>query len=303
MCALAASAAPPSEYPTDAEIVLAILRVLTYADQFEQAASHADIFRYLDAPRDRNDLESTLRRETGTSWLRSGDLYCLPGRAVLFAQTAARVARASQAWPLARRWAGIMAHVPCVRMIAVTGSLAMDNFTPGADIDFLVVTTPGRVWTARLLLVCLVRVARMSGVELCPNFVLSSKELQLNQQNFVMARELAQMVPLFGRELYRQMIEMNAWMFSYLPLATDPPARSLEYSLSRSAQWLKALGERLVALPLGQKLEDWERTRKIERLRRLPGSDTPDVILSAEQCKGHFRAGASGTWPPRVNEA
>ena len=71
-------------------------------------------------------------------------------------------------------------------MIAVTGSLAMNNYGPGADIDYLVVTTPGRVWIARLLLVALVRFARLSGVELCPNFILSTEVLCLHEQTFLL---------------------------------------------------------------------------------------------------------------------
>lgn len=303
MSAAAASARSPSKFQDDAELIPAILRVLTYADQFGQAVSLANIQRFLDMAADSDCIESTVRYQTGDAWLGSGDYFCLPGREGLFAQTAERAERAKHAWPLARRWAAVMAHVPCVRMIAITGSLAIDNFGPGADIDFLVVTTPGRVWTARLLLVGLVRLARLSGVELCPNFVLSTKELRLHQQNLVMARELAQMVPLFGQGLYRQMIDANSWMFQYLPRATEPPPQTMELRLSPVARPIKMLAERLCGTALGQRLEDWERTRKIARLRRLPGSDTPDVILSPEQCKGHFRAAGSGAWPPGINEA
>ena len=166
----------------------------------------------------------------------------------------------------------------------------MNNLGPGADIDYLVVTTPGRVWTARLLLVGLVRFARLSGVELCPNFILSTEALRLQEQTFFIARELAQMVPLFGLNAYGRMIESNNWMFRFLPCATTPPAGPPEIIVSWAASWLKAVGERLLGTAAGQRLEEWERSRKIARLQRLPGAEAPNVILNSEQCKGHFRA-------------
>ena len=285
----AASVVSPSPTEIEARTVLALQRAIQYADQFGQAVSSADILRYLDTPSDIEQVETILRRYAGNGWLTCDGYYSLPGHANLFAQTRECAERARTVWPRARRWAAVMAHLPCVRMIAVTGSLAMNNFGQGADIDYLVVTTPGRVWVARLLLVALVRFARLWRVELCPNFILSTEVLRLQEQSFFIARELAQMVPLFGLEYYRRMIEMNDWMFRLLPCATTPPAGPPEIVVSRAAAWLKAAGERLLGTAAGQRLEDWERSRKIARLQRLPGAEAPNVILNSEQCKGHFR--------------
>jgi len=285
----AVSAVAPSPTVSEARSIPAIQRALLYADRFGQAVSTADIQRYLDTTADIEQVETILRRYAGDAWLTCDGLYCLPGRAALFAQTSERSEHAQTVWPSARRWAAVMAHLPCVRMIAVTGSLAMNNFGPGADIDYLVVTRPGRVWITRLMLVALVRFARLSGVELCPNFILSTEVLRLQEQSFFIARELAQMVPLFGLEYYRRMIEMNDWAFGLLPCATTPPACPPVIVLSQMATWLKVAGERVLGSAVGQRLEDWECSRKIARLQRLPGAEAPNVILNSEQCKGHFR--------------
>jgi predicted nucleotidyltransferase len=280
-------AAPAIE--VDDGIARSIERAIQYADRFDQAVSTADIFRYLDTPSDAVQVASVLERNSERTWHSQDGMHCLRGREALFAETRERAQRSRIIWLRARQWAAIMAHLPCVRMIAVTGSLAMNNMRPEADIDYLVVTTPGRVWTTRLMLVGLVRLARILNVELCPNYVLSTEVMHLDDQTFFTARELAQMVPVFGLERYRTMMQLNAWMLHYLPAASAAPAGPPIIRLSPLASWLKAAGERLLRSATGRRLEDWERQRKIERLQRQPGAVAPNVILSAEQCKGHFR--------------
>ena len=39
---------------------------------------------------------------------------------------------------------------------------------------------------------------------------------------------------------------------------------------------------------LGDRLEKWERRRKTARLARRKPAPAPEVVLSSEQCKGHF---------------
>lgn len=278
-------------FPTisEAETIPAIHRALKYADQFEQAVSAHDIARYLDIPSDIANVQNILQRYAGDEWQTCDGYYCLPDRANLVAQTRERAAFAQIIWPQARKWAAFLARIPYVRMIAVTGSLAMNNCGPGADIDYLVITAPGRVWTARLFIIGLVRFARLSGVDLCPNFILSTQVLRMHQETFFIARELAQMVPLYGQDYYQKMIEANDWMLRFLPCATSPPAARAAIALSPAAIRFKAAGERVLGIAMGQKLEDWECNRKIARLQSLPGAEKPNVILSSEQCKGHFR--------------
>jgi len=67
---------------------------------------------------------------------------------------------AARLWPEAIRCGRSVGRVPFV-MVAVTGALAMDNVDEGADLDYLIVTEPGRVWLCRLLIVQLVRLHRL----------------------------------------------------------------------------------------------------------------------------------------------
>jgi hypothetical protein len=202
----------------------------------------------------------------------------------------------------------------------------MRNIGPDGprDIDLLVVTAPGRVWLGRAAAIAVVYLARLAGDVLCPNFVVSEQALALEDDSIYSAHELAQMLPLYGRAIYRQLWEQNRGLLAQLPNATPrplPPDR-----LVPGIGALKLLAEWCLGGLVGDVLEGWEQRRKTRRLRRLPPRPTgehereagssvfapvragrsgearwattdrlldvppssPEVVLSSEQCKGHF---------------
>lgn len=275
--------------PDDEYVSRAIQRTIRYADFFDQAVSAEEILRYLDVPASRLAVRLSLQRHAGARWRTRDGLYCLPGREALFMQTRRKRARSARQWRRARFWARVIAHLPFVRMLAVTGSLAVNNLERDGDIDYFVVCEHRRVWTTRLFIIGVVRLAHLLGDVLCPNYLVSSASLLIRDQNLFTARELAQMVPLFGADFYARMMALNTWALAYLPAAGGtPPLTSV--SVGGFARCLKGAFERLLRTPAGGRLEAWEMRRKIERLRRISGAGAPDVILDSDQCKGHFRS-------------
>ena len=51
----------------------------------------------------------------------------------------------------------LLSLVPTIRLVAVTGSLAMENAKSGDDIDLMIVTQEGTLWLTRLFVVPLIR--------------------------------------------------------------------------------------------------------------------------------------------------
>ncbi len=211
----------------------------------------------------------------------------------------ARAAPAARLWQDARKYGNLIAHLPFVRMVAVTGALAMDNVEADDDIDYLIVTAPGRVWLARALTILVVRLARLAGVNLCPNYLLAETSLQLDERNLFVAHELAQMTPLAGHAVYWQMRAANGWAAGYLPNAISAPVASDcgAKQSNRSNRLEPDAGPRgpgrrwlewLLAGRLGDAVENWERRRKLERFQaqlRLPRSA---AVLDEAHVKGHF---------------
>jgi hypothetical protein len=171
-------------------------------------------------------------------------------------------------------------------MVAVTGALAMNNAQQGDDIDFLIVTAPGRVWLTRALVVLLVRLARLLGAKLCPNYVLSQSALSERRRDLFVAHDLAQMVPLVGLAVYAEMRAANTWAAAYLPQARQPFQPEPELVRPGWQRELQRLGERLLGGRMGDWLEAWECRRKLRRWAHCACG--PGALLDAEHVKGHF---------------
>ncbi len=256
---------PTSQPNSQPDLDTALLRVLAYAAVFETALSMPDLRRYLECAVP-NTFSCTLAQPSPSP------------------QQQANIALKLQQ---ARRYSRWISKLPGVRMIALTGSLAMENIAPESDIDFFIVTQRDRVWLTRLAVVALVRIAAFRNITLCPNYFLAEHQLPITRQNLYVAREIAQMVPLFGMQTYQQFRSANAWVFTYLPNAHGAPAKTQTWKIEAASQRLKGRIEALLSGRLGDKLEQWEMTRKIRKFRQQQ-RHLDESNFSAVRCKGHF---------------
>jgi hypothetical protein len=139
------------------------------------------------------------------------------------------------------------------------------------------------------LAVALVRLARLSGVGLCPNYVLAQTALAQSQRNLYAAHDLQQMVPLVGRAVYAEMQAANAWSAEFLPHARGPLRREPELGPSGWGARLQRYGERLLGGRLGDRLESWERGRKLRKFGTAAQQPRAAAELDGDHVKGHFQ--------------
>ena len=172
-------------------------------------------------------------------------------------------------------------------MVAITGSLAMNNTDEGKDVDFMIVTAPNHLWTCRALALLIARVARLEGLSLCPNYLVTTNALELHERSLYVAHELAQMVPLSGREIYDEICRLNTWMYDYLPNASGVPELTHVVQAANRRSVLQKSLEFIFGLPFGAWLEKWEMNRKIGRLAREQAQSV-ESYFSADVCKGHI---------------
>lgn len=279
----------------------AILKTLLYADIFDFPLTPREVHhRLIECRASGAAVEARLQAlQAGGEVERVNGYVAVAGRSELFEIRHERGTRSAALWPHARHWGARLAALPFVRMVAVTGALAVDNVAGRSDIDFLLVTTPGRLWLCRALAVSLVRAAATRGVLLCPNYLVTTRRLHFDEHNLFTAHDLVQMVPLYGEKTYQALWEQNRWWEPFLPQANEPLKPRALVQLSPRMKRLKQWGEQMLAGQTGTRLEGWEQRRKARKLRQQQlDSQRPSrdhLAFDSDVCKGHFDGHAQRT--------
>lgn len=286
----------------------AVFATVAYSDIFDMPLERRQLQRFLIGARaDEDDIDASLRRlVTAGRLAMTSDLAYLHGRNQVLTTYADRVPRAKEMWKEAGRWGRRLGRLPFVRGVAVTGGLACDSVADHDDIDYLIITEPGRLWTARLFCMVLVRLARLRHIELCPNYLVADDSLELEERTSYTARELAQMVDIVGQETLDAMRFRNSWLLGHLPNASlRGPTERLERA---TADRVRQAVESVLRLGVLDRFERWEMRRKIVRIRgvasRRPEVGRPDESsFSPSVCKGHMAGNAAGieaAWQDRI---
>jgi hypothetical protein len=286
-------------------IETAILRTVLYADVFKFPLTPREIHHFLisDKPVTAEQVEHTLENSpTLKQHIRQaqGYIVCVGHEDMI--EVRASHERASQKlMPLALRYGTWLARLPFVRMVALTGALSMRNAVENDDLDYLLVTMPGRVWMARACAIVLVRLVRLRGTEICPNYVLAEDTLVQKRQDVFIAHEVTQMVPLYGHDIYRAMRAANLWVSDHIPNADGVFYAQQEQSIGAVWTGFKRAVESLFAGRLGNAVEQWEYNRKLRRFATKMQQPNSAAQIDASHVKGHFED--HGSWALREYHA
>jgi hypothetical protein len=266
------------------ELSRSVLYTLAYADVFDYPLTALEIHRYLTGVR--APVEAVKRALAKDShFMRIGDYFTLPGRQEIVPIRMQREAHSRKLLPRAIQYGHILGALPYIRMVALTGSLAVLNVSAAVDFDYMLVTARGRLWTARAFALALNRLTRLQGNTLCPNLILSEDALEWPHHDLYSARELCQMVLIAGKEVHSRLMQANPWVFSLLPNCRLDP--SCEQGATEVATTIRSIIELPLRGGLGDRLEAWEMTRKIARFTRQQGYGE-ETIFNADVCQGNF---------------
>ena len=211
-----------------------MFKTVAYADIFDYPLTASEIIRWQIA----GDLKVRPIKESAAGAIypqggsdlivKTSRYFHLKGRSHLVALRRRRAQISAAKLRLARRVAGWLKLIPTVRLVAVTGALAMKNADKNDDIDLMVVTSKNRLWLTRLLATILLfphlRGGRMDSSEvadkLCLNLWLDESALAVpaSRRNLYTAHEVAQVKPLINKDgTYQKFIASNSWVTRFLP--------------------------------------------------------------------------------------
>lgn len=130
----------------------------------------------------------------------------------------------------AQKLAFILNFIPTINMVAITGSLSMDNAKVGDDIDLMIVTKDDTLWLTRPLVILLITLffkRRLPGSNtkthfkdtFCTNLWLEQSSLKVpkTKHNLYTAHEVLQVRPILDKHhTYLHFISQNSWVKGFL---------------------------------------------------------------------------------------
>lgn len=211
----------------------AVLKTLAYADIFNYPLKKEEIWQWLIVG------SGIKKQELGTSiqdFHRAALISCrqgyyfLSGREKIAHLRQVREKWSQEKWQKAQKISRLLKIIPTVKMVAVTGNLAVKNCDKDDDIDLLIIASGGTLWLTRLLATFLLEVLgqrRHPGQteirnKICLNMFLDEDHLGVSssEQDLYTAHEVVQLEPLWSRgQTYQNFLAQNLWVKNYLPNA------------------------------------------------------------------------------------
>ena len=240
---------PAAQCPT----ARAILHALLYFEVFSYPLTVEEVFRFSDCAgatidEVREKLEDLERKGLVFQF---GHFYQTQNNPAWEVRRLECNRRADRHLPIARHRARLIGGFPFIRGVFVSGSLSKHCMSADSDIDFFLVTEPGRLWLARTMLVFFKKIFLLNSHKyFCVNYFVDTSHLEIQEKNRFTATETVTLLPMYGQEWYAAFCAANGWAWEQYPNAAPRPAEGVP---QHSRPFLK----RLLEWILNGKMGDW----------------------------------------------
>ncbi|HEX2618231.1 MAG TPA: nucleotidyltransferase domain-containing protein [Flavobacteriales bacterium] len=233
-----------------------VLRTLAYFDVFHHPLTTEEVQRFGDQASLRGKellLALQALKELGLVEEHKG-YWALRDCAAAVAKREDAEARAKARMPKALAMSKRIGRFPFVRAVFLSGSMSKGCLAPDGDIDYFIITQPGRLWVARTLLVLYKKLFLLnSRRDFCVNYFIDTEHLTVEDRNRFTATEVVTLIPTYGNGNTEAFFEHNAWAFSMYPGMAHP--KSLEVSIGAARR--KQRWERWLSGQVGEVLDEW----------------------------------------------
>lgn len=217
-----------------------ILSTIVYYNNLGQPLTGFEIYKYLIKPNPNNDLQALLNQ--GYTFLQvlaclqqnkelknyigsKNGFYFLTGKEHLIHQRIVKNRIAVRKWKKVKKIVKILQILPFIKMVAVSGSLAVNNTRKKSDIDLLVATKYRRIWLTRVFLTVFIhllgtrRHKKKTANRFCLNHYITDHSLNIPFKSLYNAESYARLVLVYQPQeenIYDQFQQSNIWIRNYL---------------------------------------------------------------------------------------
>lgn len=218
----------------------AILKTLIYADIFDYPLKAYEIHKWLIGKSGTLlQVEKALTKLViSKKVLSTKGFYCLKNRENIISLRFKKEVQSKKYLQKAKIVTFLLRAIPWLKLVGISGGLALDNAGKGDDIDLFVITKKGRIFLSRLIILglfTLVRTRRKKGHskkqaagKICLNLILEEDKLEQEKKDLYIAHEVLQMKPLWQKDnVYFKYLSDNSWVFTFLPnwISSTPSLR------------------------------------------------------------------------------
>ncbi len=272
----------------DSIITENILQTIVYYDIFSYPLTSFEIWKYLTVADggagEKNEcglgdvLENLGSEELKRHVEEFRGFYFLKGRNNSVERRIQNDKNSIEKYKVAERVTRWLRFVPFVRMVAVTGTLAMKNCEKDSDIDFFMILGKGRIFTGRLLVTLVIhllgrrRYGKKIRNRICLNYFITTGSLEIKRQDLFAANEYSFIYPLFGFDIYKKFSMVNiGWIRKYKPNFEYGDLEPAKYFIrGETFRGIQKAFEGLINLFRGDRIETWLKKKQIKKIERNP---------------------------------
>ncbi len=271
----------------------AIARSVVYSALFDYPLTLSQLRQTLIGARlTPTEILTILRNSTGLgAYVDQRDGYFFPaGRQDLIDIRRHREQRSRAFLASHRPLLRLIAALPFVRMVALSGSVAHLNLENGGDLDLFIVTRGRRVWSTAVVVILLAKLLGRRRT-LCANFLVADTALSFEPQDLFTANQVVGMKPVSGAATFRAILAANPFVRTCYPNYHGPDQGGFPIRQSRGLRAIRAAAE-VVLSPASLLLERECRYTYRGYLRRRASTwSSPDqVVLGDDRLKLHTRS-------------
>jgi hypothetical protein len=244
-----------------------VIKTMLYFDIFNYPLNVEEVFRYLHVNSvTKDDVSRALNGLVEKhNVYRFGGFYSLSNQIKIVERRQRGNAEARKLLPLVKKRARLISSFPFVKAVMASGSFSKDYMDENSDLDFFIVTAPGKLWIARTLLALYKRIVFFNSHKyFCINYFVDDSHLEIEEKNLFTATELATLIPLYNEEMYKNLLQANKWLRDFFP---NFKPRDFE-GIATNLPFFKGMLEKLL-IPFAALVENFLMKLTLSRFRRI----------------------------------